>query len=463
VRKLEESSDALRVDNTLLQRALTESVETSRIDTAAYIERTTRLQAQIELLKAEIVTVREELTAVCETGLVEFETREEESRLSDLVRALPSYAAAVRRVAALQTELSDIRKEVFKIPGITSVDRLTDDILEVVRSVEVTVRRQADKIFSLEDRLSERAELLNESKVGLGGVGSILSRLIWELVQVYRGVCKAGGEIPNATILGAVESLGKTKSEKGRGEDCGKSTEILTETPSIGGLVGEASREEMQLVKMFNSSLSLNTQGGILPPPTQGVPHPSEVIHPDVVTSTTMGRNTEEDSTDQSIHTNTGTKTDTGDRGDMKKVMSTESFSDASMDQSSEPHTSAAPVVSCFKLTEILSDLVRCTSLALNRAVNARLGAPGGGGGLLVTAGSTETNSAAQLTELQDQVVRLRAMLATKREQISTLRSVLRANKATAELGLGHLKVCAISQWFNYLICFKIIVGSKQN
>ena len=45
------------------------------------------------------------------------------------------------------------------------------------------------------------------------------------------------------------------------------------------------------------------------------------------------------------------------------------------------------------------------------------------------------------MSELQEQVVRLRAMLATKREQSSTLRSVLKANKATAELGLAHLKV----------------------
>ncbi|KAL8586489.1 hypothetical protein ACOMHN_055193 [Nucella lapillus] len=44
------------------------------------------------------------------------------------------------------------------------------------------------------------------------------------------------------------------------------------------------------------------------------------------------------------------------------------------------------------------------------------------------------------LLDMQEQVVKLKAMLSTKREQIATLRSVLKANKATAEVALGNLK-----------------------
>ncbi|BFZ08264.1 hypothetical protein BsWGS_11302 [Bradybaena similaris] len=42
--------------------------------------------------------------------------------------------------------------------------------------------------------------------------------------------------------------------------------------------------------------------------------------------------------------------------------------------------------------------------------------------------------------DLQEQVVKLKAMLSTKREQIATLRSVLKANKSTAEVALANLK-----------------------
>jgi len=45
-----------------------------------------------------------------------------------------------------------------------------------------------------------------------------------------------------------------------------------------------------------------------------------------------------------------------------------------------------------------------------------------------------------ELVEAQDQVVKLKSLLSTKREQIATLRTVLKANKQTAEVALGSLK-----------------------
>ena len=49
-------------------------------------------------------------------------------------------------------------------------------------------------------------------------------------------------------------------------------------------------------------------------------------------------------------------------------------------------------------------------------------------------------DSAEDIADLQEQVVKLKAMLSTKREQIATLRSVLKANKSTAEVALANLK-----------------------
>lgn len=43
-------------------------------------------------------------------------------------------------------------------------------------------------------------------------------------------------------------------------------------------------------------------------------------------------------------------------------------------------------------------------------------------------------------SELQEQVIKLRALLSTKREQIATLRTVLKSNKNTAEVALNNLK-----------------------
>lgn len=44
------------------------------------------------------------------------------------------------------------------------------------------------------------------------------------------------------------------------------------------------------------------------------------------------------------------------------------------------------------------------------------------------------------MTDLQEQVIRLKALLSAKREQIATLRTVLKSNKNTAEVALTNLK-----------------------
>ncbi|GBP55432.1 Protein bicaudal D [Eumeta japonica] len=45
-----------------------------------------------------------------------------------------------------------------------------------------------------------------------------------------------------------------------------------------------------------------------------------------------------------------------------------------------------------------------------------------------------------ELAELQEQVIKLKSLLSTKREQIATLRTVLKSNKNTAEVALANLK-----------------------
>ncbi|KAI1302136.1 Protein bicaudal D [Halotydeus destructor] len=55
-----------------------------------------------------------------------------------------------------------------------------------------------------------------------------------------------------------------------------------------------------------------------------------------------------------------------------------------------------------------------------------------------VSADSSSNTSEAE--EMQEQIVKLKALLSTKREQIATLRTVLKANKQTAEVALANLK-----------------------
>ncbi|XP_045623810.2 protein bicaudal D isoform X2 [Procambarus clarkii] len=61
--------------------------------------------------------------------------------------------------------------------------------------------------------------------------------------------------------------------------------------------------------------------------------------------------------------------------------------------------------------------------------------------GLARESSSSESGlSESEVQELQEQVIKLKSLLSTKREQIATLRTVLKANKNTAEVALANLK-----------------------
>ncbi|KAH7976608.1 hypothetical protein HPB52_016972 [Rhipicephalus sanguineus] len=86
----------------------------------------------------------------------------------------------------------------------------------------------------------------------------------------------------------------------------------------------------------------------------------------------------------------------------------------------------------CATLSETLRDQVRHLRVAVETTMEmGRSRAPPIGDGM---AGTVEEE------ELQEQVIKLKSLLSTKREQIATLRAVLKANKRTAEVALTNLK-----------------------
>lgn len=89
---------------------------------------------------------------------------------------------------------------------------------------------------------------------------------------------------------------------------------------------------------------------------------------------------------------------------------------------------------SCERLSETVVDQVKFLKQAVEHLMEASKTWKREGGE------EEHGEAGEELAELQDQVVKLKAMLSTKREQIATLRSVLKANKCTAEVALANLK-----------------------
>ena len=87
--------------------------------------------------------------------------------------------------------------------------------------------------------------------------------------------------------------------------------------------------------------------------------------------------------------------------------------------------------ITCYQLTETIHDQVKYLRRAVDRTIEQSR---------LRKASAGQAGSDSGTMELQEQVVKLKAMLSTKREQIATLRSVLKANKSTAEVALANLK-----------------------
>lgn len=86
-----------------------------------------------------------------------------------------------------------------------------------------------------------------------------------------------------------------------------------------------------------------------------------------------------------------------------------------------------ADASSCSKLTETILDQTKHLKKSVEHLME-------------VSRNRTDDAEQSDVQELQEQIVKLKAMLSTKREQIATLRSVLKANKSTAEFALANLK-----------------------
>ena len=93
-----------------------------------------------------------------------------------------------------------------------------------------------------------------------------------------------------------------------------------------------------------------------------------------------------------------------------------------------EDDESKGDPITCYKLIETVHDQIKYLKRAINQTIE------------LTRQRQVDSNQGADVEELQEQVVKLKAMLSTKREQIATLRSVLKANKSTAEIALANLK-----------------------
>ena len=128
--------------------------------------------------------------------------------------------------------------------------------------------------------------------------------------------------------------------------------------------------------------------------------------------------------------------------GDIKNITEEKNVPDKNGDDRKDeenPEESGDPLA-CYKLITAVRDQVRFLRKAVEKTVDisreSREGSTHPAGG----AHEVDDVSTADSGSLQDQVLKLQKLAATKREQITTLRTVLKANKSTYEVALANLK-----------------------
>ena len=100
-----------------------------------------------------------------------------------------------------------------------------------------------------------------------------------------------------------------------------------------------------------------------------------------------------------------------------------------------ETDVSRGSAEKCYKLIVNVKEQVRSLTSAVEKAVSkSREDAN------KLTTANQEDATVASDESLREQIMKLQGLLATKREQISTLRTVLKANKSTYEVALANLK-----------------------
>ncbi|XP_059181592.1 protein bicaudal D homolog 1-like [Centropristis striata] len=326
------------------------------------------------------------------------------------------YRVAVTEVVELKAELKALRDRLTHcLEGAAEEKpRHSSQLQKLERQVallEKSYREEREKISSLELQLQEAQSAANERQGALNAAQDELVILSEELAQLYHHVCLCNNETPNRVMLDYYRQgrglRGLSASLKAMSSDNSKvlltprlarrlaavSTTTLTpgesrspsQSPSKEPLSGEGGKEEREGGK---EGLQVPSQQSLPPctPPTRS---------PSISASSS----------------------------------SSSSSSSPAMEPAGEIRREPMNI---YNLNAIIRDQVKHLQRAVDRS-------------LLL---SRQRAAARELAPLLDknkescleEILKLKSLLSTKREQIATLRLVLRANKQTAEGALENLK-----------------------
>ncbi|XP_075938297.1 protein bicaudal D homolog 1 isoform X5 [Anarhichas minor] len=305
------------------------------------------------------------------------------------------YKVAVTEVIDLKAELKALKEkynQAVEGQGDSHGDDRLPALSEQVTHLESSYRESGERVASLETELRAAACTATESQGMLNAAQDELVTFSEELAQLYHHVCLCNNETPNRVMLDYFRQSRVTRNGSLKGSDDHRA--LLS--PRLARRLAAA-------------SAACSSE-----PPRSPMDSPSRVAHHNETTTNTV----------DSCHSSP-TRNPTGSPVITVSPCPSPGPSEAGGDLRKEP-------MNIYNLNAIIRDQIKHLQRAVDRSLQL----------------SRQRAAARELAPMLDkdkelcleEILKLKSLLSTKREQIATLRLVLKANKQTAEGALANLK-----------------------
>ncbi|XP_071361284.1 protein bicaudal D homolog 1 isoform X5 [Trachinotus anak] len=309
------------------------------------------------------------------------------------------YKVAVTEVIDLKAELKALKEkynQAVEGQGDSHSDDRVQALNEQVTHLERSCREGREKTASLEAELRVATSTATESQGMLNAAQDELVTFSEELAQLYHHVCLCNNETPNRVMLDYYRQSRVTRSGSLKGSDDPRA------------LLSPRLARRLAAASAACSSES----------PRSPMDSPSKDAHHNETT-------TNSSSVDSSSCHSSPTRNPTGSPVISISPCPSPLPSEAGGDLRKEP-------MNIYNLNAIIRDQIKHLQRAVDRSLQL----------------SRQRAAARELAPMLDkdkescmeELLKLKSLLSTKREQIATLRLVLKANKQTAEVALANLK-----------------------
>ncbi|XP_026783583.2 protein bicaudal D homolog 1 isoform X2 [Pangasianodon hypophthalmus] len=298
------------------------------------------------------------------------------------------YKVAVTEVIDLKAELKALKEKYNQSVESQSEERSQSEgklrtLYEHVTSLEIECRESRERITSLEAELRCTSSMSSESQAMLNAAQDELVTFSEELAQLYHHVCLCNNETPNRVMLDYYRQSRVTRSGSLKGTEDPRA--LLS--PRLARRLAAANSSDSSRSPHDSPLKEASGEGGKAETVSPNRPPFGSPVH--------------------------------------SASPSASPLPEASGDLRKEP-------LNIYNLNAIIRDQIKHLQRAVDRSLQL----------------SRQRAAARELAPIFDkdkeacmeEILKLKSLLSTKREQIATLRLVLKANKQTAEVALANLK-----------------------